>query len=209
MFALGAWENNAELIADCARLGYLHDLWLTLDPTYGLGRFWAAWRPRFLTACDLDPAKSPLGQSVDFTAMPFDDASFDAVVFDPPYKLNGTGGSHASDAGYGVANSVRWQDRHALIIDGITECVRVLAPGGMLLVKCQDQVCSGQVRWQTRIFADHAESLGCRLVDQLHLQSYRPQPPGRSQKHSRRNYSTLLVLKLERPVCAEPQDGAA
>lgn len=38
--AIGGWANNAELIADCARLGYLRSDWLTLDPTYGNGRFW-------------------------------------------------------------------------------------------------------------------------------------------------------------------------
>lgn len=196
VMAISSAKNNAELIVECRDLGYLHDDMIVWDPTFGLGRFWTKWRPRHLVATDLDPAKSPdWPDGVDFTNSGFADGDFHAVVFDPPYKLNGTGGSHASDAGYGVANSMRWQDRHQLIRDGITECVRVLRPGGMLLVKCQDQVCSGQVRWQTREFADHAERLGCRLVDQLHLVGHRPQPPGRRQVHARRNYSTLLVLR--------------
>jgi hypothetical protein len=93
---------------------------------------------------------------------------------------------------------VPWQDRMQLCRDGITECVRVLRFKGFLLVKCQDQVCSAQVRWQTHDFAAHAESLGCRLVDALYLTSYRAQPEGRSQQHARRNYSTLLVLRRER-----------
>ncbi len=79
-----------------------------------------------------------------------------------------------------------------------TEAHRVLTPGGYLLLKCQDQVCSGQVRWQTREFADHAEQLGMRLVDALHLLGHRPQPAGRRQVHARRNYSTLLVLRKNR-----------
>lgn len=196
--AIGEWKNNAELIADCARLGYLRSEWLTLDPTYGLGRFWTIWKPDQLVGCDIDIDRSPLGESVDFTNMRLPDNQFDAIVFDPPYKLNGTGGSHSSDEAYGVAGGYEsWQAKHQLICDGITECTRVLKPKGMLLVKCQDQVCSGQVRWQTRIFADHAESLGHRLVDMLHIPSYRAQPPGRSQIHARRNYSTMLVLRLE------------
>lgn len=195
--AISTAKNNAELVEQCRDLGYLTSDMVTLDPTYGLGRFWTNWQPTTLHAHDLDPAKSPLGESVNFTAMPHPDNVFDAVVFDPPYKLNGTGGSHPSDDGYGVANSVRWQDRHALIRDGITECMRVLRPGGMLLVKCQDQVCSGRVRWQTREFADHAEALGCRLEDQLHLVGMRPQPAGRRQVHARRNYSTLLILRKD------------
>jgi len=151
---------------------------VTLDPTYGsAGGFWRRWRPDHLVACDADPAKSPIGYPVDFTELHWPDRCFDAVVLDPPYKLNGTGGSHASDARYGVATSgTSWKSRHALINAGIAECARVLAPGGTLLVKCMDQVCGGAVRFQTREFADTAERAGCTLVDQLHLPGWRPQP---------------------------------
>lgn len=192
-------RNNAELILQCARLGYLHEDWVTCDPTYGLGKFWTLWKPAELLASDLDESKGPsLFGPVDFTKLPWVSNHFDAVVLDGPYKLNGTStgkGCAASDAGYGVDGAyVKWQDRHKLIRDGITECVRVLKSGGFLLVKCQDQVCSGQKRWQTREFADHAESLGCRLVDMLHLGGYRKQPAGRRQLHAQQNYSTMLVL---------------
>lgn len=199
VMAMTTARDNAELIEQTAQLGYLCAEWRALDCTYGEGRFWRRWRPEFLIGCDLDPIRSPLGMSVDFTDMPFPDANFDAVVLDGPYKLNGTStgkGSASSDESYGVAGpNVSWQDRHALIRNGITECVRVLAPKGMLLVKCQDQVCSGQKRWQTREFADHAESLGCRLVDMLHLMGHRAQPPGRRQVHAQQNFSTMLVLR--------------
>jgi hypothetical protein len=203
VMAVGTWRNNAELIADCARLGYLptDEVAQVCDPTYGLGRFWTVFRPANLTASDLDPAKSPTGTSVDFTDLPWPSQHFDAVVFDPPYKLNGTStgtGGATCDADYGVDRWSGARDRHDLIRRGITECVRVLRVGGHLLVKCQDQVNGGKVRWQTREFADHAEQLGCRLVDQLHLLSYRPQPPGRRQEHARRNYSTMLVCRRER-----------
>ena len=192
VMAIGSWKNNAELIADCARLGYLRSDWHTLDPTYGLGRFWSIWRPDHLTASDLNPERSP-GPPADFTALPHPEATFDAVVFDPPYKLNGTPSD--PDIAYGVDVVASWRDRHQLIRDGITECARVTSPEGHLLVKCQDQVVSGAVRWQTHEFTAHAAAHGCRLVDQLHLRSYRPQPAGRRQVHARRNYSTLLVLQ--------------
>ena len=216
VLAVGGWRNNAELIRDgVVPLGYLGDGMHVCDPTYGLGRFWSLWRPAKLCASDIDPAKSPIGYSVDFTALPWLPDRFDAVVLDPPYKLNGAGGSHASDAAYGVATQgVPWRDRHRLIRDGMTECVRVLRPGGYLLLKCQDQVCSGRVRWQTDEFTRHAESLGCRKVDRFDLPSYRAQPAGRRQVHARRNHSTLLVFVLEgeapRPVVdVELPEGAA
>ena len=200
VYAISDATTNAQLIAQCAQLGHLTADMTTLDATYGLGRFWTVWRPDRLYGCDLDPTRAR-NAIADFTRLPFPDGTFDAVVFDPPYKLNGSShgrGPASCDADYGVGGpAVRWQDRMQLCRDGIAECARVLRPGGTLLVKCQDQVVSGQVRWQTHDFAAHAAAHGCRLVDQLHLRSYRPQPAGRRQVHARRNYSTLLICTRE------------
>lgn len=192
VMAIHDWKSNAELIEDCARLGYLNEHWATLDCTWGYGTFWKNWSPLDLTGCDLDPAKSPIGYSVDFTKMPFADRSFKSVVFDGPYKLNGT--DQGEGERYGVHETTRWQDRMQLLRDGITECARVLGDG-YLLVKCQSQVCSGKVRWQDIEFVNHAQTCGLGLVDRLDMLSYRPQPEGRSQVHARRNASTMLILK--------------
>ena len=197
IMAIGDWKNNAELIANgVVPLGYLRSEWTILDATYGLGRFWRYWCPPHLVTNDLNPVANPDHQ-YDFRAFPPHWAStFSAVVLDPPYKLNGTGGSHPSDVAYGVATTgVRWQDRMAMCKDGIVECARLLKPFGILLVKCQDQVCSGKVRWQTIEFSDTADRAGCVLIDMLHLPSYRAQPEGRTQQHARRNYSTLLIMQ--------------
>lgn len=191
-----ARRTNAHLIADVAALGYLRDEDLVLDTTFGLGRFWAQFRPLRLVACDLDPSRVPAGGLVvDFTDLPFADGTFDVVVFDPPYKLNGRAGSHASDAGYGVATTATAAERLGLIGAGLVECIRVAKVGGALLVKCQDQVVSGRKTWQRRIVANAAEALGCVQLDELYVTGHRPQPPGRRQVHSRSNSSALLVLR--------------
>lgn len=192
ILAIGYAKTNAELMVACRDLGYISGA--VFEPTFGLGRFWTLWRPDDFTASDVDPDRAP-DFTADFTDLPVEDDTFDTVVYDPPYKLNGTGGSHSSDEAYGVADKVKWQDRMDLCIRGISECVRVLCPGGHLLVKCQDQVCSGRVRWQTFAFTEEALSNGCELVDRMELISYRPQPKGRSQVHARRNHSTLLIFK--------------
>lgn len=101
----------------------------------------------------------------------------------------------AVDERYGVDAYASREDRHDLIRAGMKECTRVLAPGGSLLVKCQDQVNGGRVRWQTIEFANYGVELGLELVDMLHMLGGRPQPPGRRQEHARRNYSTLLVFR--------------
>ena len=196
VMAIGARRNNAELMLDCQQLGYLDGL--VLDATYGLGRFWSLTIDLPHAAIDLDPARDVT--VADFRQLPFAANKFDTVVLDPPYKLNGTStgkGVSASDADYGVSGKyVNVAQRHGLICDGIVECLRVTKPGGYLLAKCQDQVCSGRVHWQTHIFTRHAAARGAMLVDMLHVQGHREQPPGRRQLHARRDYSTLLVLQV-------------
>lgn len=191
--AIGDRTNNAQMIADAQKLGYIGDR--VLDMTYGKGRFWkTAKRPLHFTTNDLDRTAEATFH-YDFTALPVDwDDYFDTVVFDPPYKLNGTGGSHPSDAGYGVADSTNTASRIGLIRMGLNEAYRVCAPKGHIIVKCQDQVVSGRKYWQTMEIAEMGHELGVRLEDMLHVRSYRPQPPGRRQVHSRCDYSTALIF---------------
>ena len=195
--------NNAQLMRDVNLLGYLERGDYTLDATYEWGRFWKLWRPENMVTNDLNP-ECPTDHHWDFTNLPVDNGVFDATVLDGPYKLNGTStgkGASALDKRYGVAVPAHWRDRHRLINAGIQECVRVTRTGGMVFVKCQDSVCLTKVRWQTREFAGTAEDAGCRLVDMLHVYGSRKQPrdgtPEQSQDHSRRNYSSLLVLRKE------------
>ena len=189
--AVGEWRTNGALIADVARLGYLDGH--VLDVTHGLGRFWTEWRPTRLTAIDLDPAKSTsLAEGADFRHLPYENASFDSVVIDPPYRFTGTA-DQSFDGAYGLKPAVRWQDRMQLIVDGVIECCRVSR--GFVLVKCQAQVVSGRVRWQDVEVTTAAADAGWRLVDRFDLVTpQRPQPTGRRQVHARRNHSTLLVL---------------
>jgi hypothetical protein len=185
-----AHRNNAQAITDAAALGHLRADGLTLDMTYGSGTWWKLWRPDRMVAIGRD-------LTADFTALPFPVAMFDAVAFDPPYKLVGTAALGHFDVRYGLDRGyVSRQDRHATIRAGISEAVRVLRPRGVLLVKCMAQVCSGAKRWQDREFADHAETCGCRLVDRLwNLGGSRPQPHGRRQVHSHGEPSVLLVFR--------------
>lgn len=196
----GGRTRNEDLIVDLARLGYLRPHWVTVDPTWGSGRFWVKWAPDSLYGSDIKEAKSPLGRSIDARDLPHANDTIDVVVLDPPYGLNGTStgeGPSAKDADYGVDEPSRWQDRHKLIAEMIDEAARVLRDRGVLLLKCQDQVCSGRKRWQTREFADYAEQVhGFRLADMLHVEGTRSQP-GSNQVHARADYSTMLVFKLD------------
>jgi hypothetical protein len=182
------WKTNGHLIADVAKLGYLRQDWLTLDPTYGEGTWWKVWHPNILICHDryrLD--------GVDFRNLPYSDKHFGAVAFDPPYKLNGTP-TPTVDLRYGVDKPMRWQDKMEMIKDGITECARVTS--NILLIKCQDQVCSGKVRWQTDEFTERAREAGLTKIDRFdYYGGYRRQPDDTRQVHARGRGSTLLVFR--------------
>lgn len=175
--AIGTRSNNAQLIVDLEQLGYIDGN--VLDATYGLGRFWKLHRPERLTAVDLDRRRGVL--VADFRCLPFADNTFTSTTFDPPYKLNGTStgkGAATCDDDYGVAAGYQSiEQRHQLMYDGITECARVTA--GYLIVKCQDQICSGSLHMQTHLMTAHAIRLDLTLVDLLMVQGYRRQPTGR------------------------------
>lgn len=219
IMAAGDWPTNAHLIEAIAHsdLPYLEADARTLDPTYGMGAFWRRWTPDELVASDLDPAKSPAQISVDFRHIPEAWGQFDRIVFDGPYKLNGTPSD--PDVRYGVAQPTRWQDRHLLIRQGLHHLAGRLHPKGYLLLKSQAQVCSGAVRWQPDEFTLVASTCRLRKVDEFHLPSYRPQPErtrkhkackgtgcgdcvdGRvpsKQHHAARNFSTLTIFRKER-----------
>lgn len=78
-------NTNAQAIVDCVTLGHLRKDWTTWDCTYGLGKFWDLWKPNILFGTDLHPDKG--SDTIDYTAAPFEDRSWDVVVYDPPYKL--------------------------------------------------------------------------------------------------------------------------
>ena len=190
----GDYRNNAELVRDgLVPLGALAKDEPTLDMTYGKGRFWTLWEPDELTAIDIIEERCPNGHAVDFRDTGFDPGQFTRIVLDGPYRLNGTPDTD-SDGDYGVHEPATWQERYQLIKDGITEAGRLLKRGGILTVKCQDQVCSGKKRWQTADFAAHGATVGFRWKDELHMPSFRDQPEGRKQVHSRMNFSTALIL---------------
>jgi ubiquinone/menaquinone biosynthesis C-methylase UbiE len=66
----------------------------------------------------------------DFRDMPFDDETFNLVVFDPPHLVH-LGKSSWMAKKYGVLNST-WKDD---IKQGFSECFRVLKPNGVLVFK--------------------------------------------------------------------------
>lgn len=208
------WATNGEMIAAIAKVGWLHRDWKTVDPTYGEGTFWSAWKPEVLLASDLDAAKSPTGTSVDATNLPYPSQSVGAVVLDPPYQLRGTTSSDM-DVRYGVATYETVEGRHALMRAMLTEAARVVIPGGTVMMKCQEQVCSGSFWDQPYLMRQHAEAAQLPLepVDKFLFMSRRGQPERSNCTHCgtaimyRKTGEWMTVTRSTPPTATCP-DGA-
>jgi tRNA G10 N-methylase Trm11 len=192
VYAVNTNPTNAALVEDLVTLGYLQQNWYTLDPTYGKGNWWKNWEPDNLQHSDLAQ------DGTDFTNLPWPDNTFQAVVFDPPYVAVANGkrkeGEFDLHDRYGLHQiPTRPLELQALINQGMVETARVLKPKGYLLVKTMDYIKSGNffpATWHTQ---NQGFKQGLKLVDRIeHVAAKRPQPH-KTQKHARRNLSTLLV----------------
>jgi hypothetical protein len=176
------------------------------DVTYGKGVF---WKKVDLTKYQLVP--SDIASGVDCRALPYETSSFDALVLDPPYMegLLRTNKSHKAGSGSFSAfreyysngdeinNGPKW---HAAVSDlyykaGV-EGKRVLKAGGVMIVKCQDEV-SANRQWLTHVeIINYYEKLGFYAKDIFVI--VRTNKAGMTrvikQQHARKNHSYFLVF---------------
>jgi len=190
--------NNGDLIKVVAGL-YLVDNMRIADVTYGKGVFWRQVDLKRFKFCpsDIKTCKD----KYDFRDLPYRSRSFDCVVLDPPYCHNP--GSLIVDANYRNAETTKGMyhdDIIQLYRDGMIEACRILKEGGMLWVKCKDEVESGYQRWSHIELYLIAIELGLYAKDLFVLTpSNKPVIQRKNQKHARKNHSYLFVFMKPRP----------
>lgn len=86
------------------------------------GAFSNNWNPNWCVRPDV---------IADFRAMPFPDNYFKMVVYDPPHLTSGSEKSVINKK-YGLLNKMTWKQD---LIDGFSECWRVLEKNGVLIFK--------------------------------------------------------------------------
>ena len=120
-----------------------------LDATVNGGRIWKGLDWQFI-GMDIDPAHKPdvVG---DNTNMPFDDASFDVVVYDPPHIPNqGKDRSKDFNTRFGLILTSPKEEGYSFAFmypPFAKEAYRVLRPEGILLCKIADYIHGHRYQW--------------------------------------------------------------
>lgn len=188
--------NNADLIKDVGEL-YFKDGFIICDPTFGKGVF---WRKIDLTRFEFFPSDllTCPDHQYDFRHLPYAEDSFNVLVFDPPYCHNP--GCLIVDANYKNAATTKGfyhRDIIQLYREGMIEAARVLQPGGLLLVKCKDEIeSSKQRRSHIELYSLALDEL--RFTDEalfILKQKNNPIVQHKRQLHPRKNCSYLWVFR--------------
>ncbi len=171
------------------------------DVTFGKGAFWKNIpKQRYqLLATDLLTG-------TDCRDLPYQDGSVDCVVLDPPYMHSPGGTAHTThnafeqhyrNNGSGAQTQSKY---HEAVLDlyeaAGKEAHRVLRERGILIVKCQDEVCSNRQRLtHVEIVLSYQEM---KFVAEDLFVVMRNNRPGVSrtkrQVHARKNHSYFLVF---------------
>jgi hypothetical protein len=177
------------------------------DVTYGKGVFW-----KKVSLRDYKLVRSDIQDGVDCRDLPYWKDSLDCVVLDPPYMeglyrkskshMAGSGSHEAFREHYsnGEASNGGGPKWHGAVLDMYfkagKEAYRVLRPGGVLIVKCQDEVSANTQRLTHVEIINHYEALGFYAKDLFVVVRLNSPAISRliKQVHARKNHSYFLVF---------------
>lgn len=185
--------NNADLFSEVAAL------WITehdevADVTAGRKVFWQQVPEEIRSRVRYTDAgwSSP----VDCRSLPYADLSLDVVVLDPPYQPLQGGAWNGGVRGYYRLSLDSMQDVLDLYDAAVSEAARVLAPGGRLIVKCQDMSFNHRLHLVHLDVLRSMTKVGIDLADLFVLvNEARMSQPERAvrQERARRAHSYFLV----------------
>ena len=170
------------------------------DVTYGKGVFW-----RKIDTSEYDFYPSDLKTGVDCRSLPYENSSFDCIIFDPPYMHTPGGTAHCSHQNfeqYYQNNAITSEKKyHEAVLDlyfqAAREASRILKDCGIYIVKCQDEVCANRQRLTHVEIINELSSYGFLVEDIFVL--VRNNRPGvsriKQQRHARKNHSYFLVFR--------------
>ena len=171
-----------------------------LDPTYSKGNFYK-WITEPYYKYDINPQTENTIKA-DCRNLPLKDKSVQSIVFDPPFlatkgpSLEKKDGNNIIVKNYSCYPNER--ELHNFYIDSLKEFYRLLKDKGILVVKCQDKVSSGNQYFSHCFIHEQAVKQGFYPID-LFILIARSRIIGRikNQHHARKYHSYFWVFKKE------------
>lgn len=207
-------SGNAELFPRILDL-FVPDGARIADVTFGGGVFWSK-----VDLSRYELLATDISMGIDCRALPYEDGYLDALVLDPPYMEGllrdnvdhkAGSGTHSSFRQYysnGNEHSSQWERPdggpapkwHAAVRElyyyASLEAWRTLKPGGVFIVKCQDEV-SANKQWLTHveIINDCAEmGFYCKDLFVVMRTNRASVARVKKQEHARKNHSYFLIF---------------
>ena len=171
-----------------------------LDPTFSQGGFYRSGViPRPKLCFDLRPQCEGVNEA-DCRALPLPDSSIASMIVDLPFLA--TTGASLNKTGVNKINRrfsvcASEQELASLYQDALREAWRVLSPGGVLVMKCQDKVSSGKQYMMHCQIYDWAKTLGFEALDLFILLAKNRLIADwqRNQKHARKYHCYFWVFQ--------------
>src|SRR5262249_45449648 len=170
-----------------------------LDATVNAGRFWQGtdWK---VTGMDINPKFSPdvVG---DNRRMPFKDACFDVVVYDPPHIPNqGKDKQKDFNTRFGLvlkSSVTNGYNFSQLYPPFAREAYRVLKPEGILLSKIADYIHGHRFQWAHVELVKACEAAGFTACDCIVKVRKGPimDPRWKKAHHARRHHCYWLIFR--------------
>ena len=171
------------------------------DVTFGRGVFW-----KRIPKEKYELLSTDIQDGIDCRNLPYPDSSIDCVVLDPPYMHSPGGTAHTVHNAFerhyknnSTGNRTGKKYHEAVLElyqDSGKEALRVLKDRGVMIVKCQDEVCSNRQRFTHIEIIQSYEKIGF-MAEDLFV-AVRTNKPGMSrvikQVHARKNHSYFLVF---------------
>ena len=193
-------EGNEDVFPRILEL-YVPPHSVVADVTFGKGVFW-----RNVPTGMYQLLPTDIQNGTDCRELPYHDGEIDCVILDPPYMHSPGGTAHTSHQAFekhyrnnetGNRTNKKYHEAVlSLYQDAGAEAHRVLRHRGVLIVKCQDEVCSNRQRFTHVEIIQAYEHLGFVAEDLFVVM--RNNRPGVSravkQVHARKNHSYFLVF---------------